>query len=446
MGAPPMVIVFLLLAVLCPLPAFALQPLEVFVASARERNPDALEAKANLAQQSAQADAALGRVLPGISTRGSYTRNQYSVQLDLPPAPGPTPGSTIPGSTITIVPSNQWDGSATLTVPLIDAAGWARAASAGTGAHAADWQLASTRLLVEGQVAQDYYQLVADLALATASRRALDVSRESLRLAESRHDAGVGTVLEVDRARADVELQTQQVAAADLQVALAVRALESASNVRPDVSTVAPLTDDLHAEPPLSAFEGDLGRLPAVAAAAESTQAADYQVRAQRFALLPSVAGTFSERGTTSPGFVGHNWSWQAALVATWSLDLTSVANIRGQSAAADAARARELRVRLQTRDAIHRQWETVAAAIARSRSASAGRAAASHAAQQAHDRYQAGTITQLDLLQAQRDAFTADVARIQADADLVNARAQLRLAAGETLLESAGPHPLSPR
>jgi len=46
-----------------------------------------------------------------------------------------------------------------------------------------------------------------------------------------------------------------------------------------------------------------------------------------------------------------------------------------------------------------------------------------------------AGTITQLDLLQAQRDAFNAEVSRIQADADLINARVQLRLSSGGTLL-----------
>ena len=91
---------------------------------------------------------------------------------------------------------------------------------------------------------------------------------------------------------------------------------------------------------------------------------------------------------------------------------------------------------RLVARDAIHRQWETVEADIARSRSARVGQTAATHAVEQAHDRYQAGTITQLDLLQAQRDSFAADVARIQADADLVNARAQLRLAAGQGLLK----------
>ena len=406
------------------LPSLALQPLDVFVASARERNPDALEAKAGLSQQNAQSDVALGRVLPGISARGAYTRNQYGTTVDLGSGP------------ITVVPDHQWDGSTTVTVPLIDAAGWARVAAAKTTADAAGFQLASARLQVEAQVAQNYYQLIADFALVAVSGTALEVSKESLRLAQNRLAAGVAPALEVDRARADVEQQTQQLAAALLQLSLAARALESNSGVFPDLSVPAPLADDLHNEPALASFESELNRLPAVVAASGSTRAAEQDAGAQRFALLPSVAGTFSERGTTAPGFSGHDWTWQAAINFAWSFDLTSIASIRSQDAGADVARARELRVRLAARDAIHRQWETVAASIARSRSARAGRVAAAHAAQQAHDRYQVGTITQLDLLQAQRDAFAAEVARIQADADLVNARAQLRLAAGKSLLE----------
>ena len=406
------------------LPSLALQPLDVFVASARERNPDALEAKAGLSQQNAQSDVVLGRVLPGISARGAYTRNQYGTTVDLGSGP------------ITVVPDHQWDGSTTVTVPLIDAAGWARVAAAKTTADAAGFQLASARLQVEAQVAQNYYQLVADFALVAVSGTALEVSKESLRLAQNRLAAGVAPALEVDRARADVEQQTQQLAAALLQLSLAARALESNSGVFPDLSVPAPLADDLHNEPALASFESELNRLPAVVAASGSTRAAEQDAGAQRFALLPSVAGTFSERGTTAPGFTGHDWTWQAAINFAWSFDLTSIASIRSQDAGADVARARELRVRLAARDAIHRQWETVAASIARSRSARAGRVAAAHAAQQAHDRYQVGTITQLDLLQAQRDAFAAEVARIQADADLVNARAQLRLAAGKSLLE----------
>src|SRR5437899_710379 len=83
------------------------------VARARQHNPDALEAQANLSQQDAQADSTLGRVLPGISVRGSYTRNQYASQVDLAP-----PGQ--PPQPVTLVPNDQWDGSATLKVPLVD--------------------------------------------------------------------------------------------------------------------------------------------------------------------------------------------------------------------------------------------------------------------------------------------------------------------------------------
>lgn len=424
--------VLFLLLVLYSLPSLALQPVEAFISGARQRNPDELEARATLSQQEAQADSTLGRVLPGIGARGSYIRNQYSSVVDIAP-----PNS--PPQRVTLVPRDQWDGSATVTVPLIDLAGYRRVGAAKSSAQAAGYQLDSTRLVVEGEVVQDYYQVVANLALVAASRTALEVSQEGLRLAQARYQAGTAAALDVDRARADVEQQFQQLAAAQLQVALSARALESTSSVTPDVSTVVPLSDDLHPEPELEAFARGLEGLPAVLAASASTRAAEKQADAQRLALAPTIAGTFTELGTNASGFSGHDWTYQAALTATWSLDLTSFADIRVQNAAADAARARELRARLAAGDAIHREWNTVVAGIARSRSARAGREAAEHASSQARERYRAGTATQLDLLQAQRDAFNAEVSRIQADADLVNARAQLRLSSGHSLLADSG-------
>src|SRR6266851_2491537 len=88
-----------------------------------------LEARANLSQQEAQADSALGRVLPGVTARGSYTRNQYGSQIDLA-----QPGQ--PPQPVTLVPRDQWDGSATLKVPLIDLAGFRRVSAAKTSAQA----------------------------------------------------------------------------------------------------------------------------------------------------------------------------------------------------------------------------------------------------------------------------------------------------------------------
>jgi hypothetical protein len=88
-------------------------------------------------------------------------------------------------------------------------------------------------------------------------------------------------------------------------------------------------------------------------------------------------------------------------------------------------------------RDFIHRAWNAVDASIARVRSAHKQAQVSLRAADLVRDRYIAGAAIQLDLLQAERGAFSAKINQIQADADLVNDRAQLRLAAGRSLAET---------
>jgi outer membrane protein TolC len=410
-------------AVLSAWPVAALQPLEVFIRAARERNPDAQQARANLAQQNALADSSLGRQLPGISVSGTYERNQYQVEF------------VLPDRTSIIQARNQWLGSATLTVPLVDLANFWRISAARTNAESFERTAAATDLAVEGQTTQDYFQVIANLALVVTAQNYLDVSRENLRLTQAKLQAGSATRLDVDRAQADVEQQVQQLASAKLQVALAARDLQSVTSITPDLSSAVELVDDLHPEPGLDTFEADLPRVPSVAAANAATRAAEKQADAQKLALLPSIKGSFTEFATNSPGFEPSNWYYQAALTASWAFDLTSVANIRSTNAAAAAARASEQRTRLNVGDGIHRYWNTVLANIAQSRSARAGRDASVHAAEQARVQYQAGTATQLDLLQSLRDAFRAEVTRIQDDANLLNARGQLRLSTGRSLL-----------
>ena len=413
-------------ALLAALPASAMQPLEVFLKAARQRNPDAQQASANLAQQNAEALVALGRQLPGVSVRAAYERNQYETALSLPPL----------GISLITQPLNEWLGSATVTVPLVDLASFQRIAAARTNAQSFAQTLEAVRLAVEGQTVQDYFQLLAGIALVATARNYLEVSRENLRLTEARLRAGTATRLDVDRAVADVEQQVQQLASAQLQVALTARDLQSTTSIAPDLSSSVDLTDDLHPEGELSSFEASLPNVPAVLAASTSARAAQQRADAQKFTLVPSLAGTFTEFATNTPGFEPSHWYWQAAIIATWSFDLTNIGNIRASDAAADATRAHEVRVRLDAADAIHRLWQTVLADIAQSRSARAGRDAAVHALEQARVQDRAGTATQLDLLQAQRDAFRAEVTRIQDDANLLNARAQLRLSTGSSLVQ----------
>ncbi len=408
-----------------PFVAHAVQPLDAFIQSARRQNPDNLKAVANLEQQQAQADVALGRVLPGVSVKGNYTRNQYASSLSVPIDP------TAPPVRFTVQHYNQLMGAAAITVTLVDLASFQRVAAARTSAEAYARQTQATGLQVESQVVQDYFQLMANLALVASSQRALDVAKTSLRMTQAQLQAGTSTMLEVDRASAQVESQIQSLASAELQVALSARALQSASGLAPEVLVAADFQDELREEAGLDSFSPPDTELPLIAVAMKNREAAEQQAGAQRLSLLPSIAGSFTEYATNTPGFVAHDYYWQAGVGFSWQLDLTNFANIRSQDASAAGARATEQSARLSARDAIHRYWNTVHADIATSRSARAQARASEHAALLALQSYEAGTATQLDLLQAIRDAYSADVSRIVSNADLANARAQLRLAAG---------------
>jgi outer membrane protein TolC len=421
-------------ALLFTTPARALQPLQTFLASAQKANPDALEAVANLAQQDALAQTALGRALPGIQLKGTYTHNQYNAEVTL--APGTQP--------LVLQLYDQFDFYATLNVPLVDLAQFKRIAAARRGAELTKLQLDAVRLQVSGAIAQDYYQLVANLALVQASKRQLEVAKKSLELTQDRFQLGGAPEIDVDRAKSEVERQVQQLASAGLQQAIAQRALASASGIEPAVEDSADFVEDLHQEAPLEELEKSVSALPQLQAAALSVEQAAENAEAQKLALFPTLSGQFVEHGSNSGGFTGTDWSYFFVFALTWNFDYTSVTQIHAQNAAADAARARDLRARLAAGDAVSLEWNSVRAAIARSQSARSELQTSQHAEALASDRYRVGAATQLDLLQAQRDAFSAEVSRIQADADLANARAQLRLSVGKSLSDGAPTAPIA--
>jgi outer membrane protein TolC len=399
--------------------AVALQPLEEFVRGARSHNPSNREAQANREAAEAQAGEALGRALPGVGATGAYTRNQREVAF----------------GGLVVAPRDQWDANITLTVPLVDLAKFARISAARRAAEAAEQRRAATGLDVEAQVVQQYYQLAANMALADAARRQLETVKVNQKVTDDALKAGTATSLDAERANAEVERQSQQVTGAELQVKLAARALESQSGVRAEVGSLPALVDDLHPEAPLEQFAGAAPSTPAVRAAVAGREVADRNATAQRLGLLPSISGTANQRFTNATGFTGgYKDVWTATVTAMWGFDFSTIPGIRARGAEAAAARAREDATRLAVGDAIYRAWSTIDANLARSRSARTQARVSAHAAEIARTRYRAGVATQLELIEAERDAFSAEAARIQSDADLLNARLQLRLAAGNAI------------
>jgi outer membrane protein TolC len=231
-----------------------------------------------------------------------------------------------------------------------------------------------------------------------------------------------------------VERARQSIADAELADDLARRALRTLSGVTP-AGAAAPVADDLHDERALEAWESAPDEsLPPVATALEQRRSAEQTALAAKLALLPTIVGVFLERITNATGFVQTNAFYTVSATAAWRLDLTSIAVMRSQAIAAETAGVRAQRARLVAHDQIHEAWQRVRAGIVKSRAARAEARAAVAAAERAGERYGLGAGTQLEVVQAQRDAFSAEVARIQADADLVYARALLRLDAGQPL------------
>jgi outer membrane protein TolC len=409
--------------VLAAAPASALQSLDDFLASSRTGNLDRQEAQITAAQRADEARQAKSRLAPTLVARAGYTRNER--ETTIPNQANPT------GDPITITPRDQLDASFTLSLPLVDVGAWQRIGAAGDTAEAARLRAAGAADEAEKSVSRAYFQVVAAEATLVAARQALATALEGQTITGRRMEAGTASELEVERDKAAVARARQVVASADQARLVARRSLETLSGLRPSEGTV-PLPDDaLVAEPALAALEPAVARLPAVRAAALDARAAERNADAAWAALYPSLAASATEKLSNATGFAGHVSTWSLGVTATWSLDPSTYFAARAQSTARAAADLRARRSEIAARDELFNAFQEVSAQIVRSQAAQAEAQASARAARLARDRLEAGSARQLDVLQADRDAFNAEVGRIQAAADLAYARALLRITSG---------------
>jgi outer membrane protein TolC len=434
MGSRPFRIpLFFAVCTSAPHPALALQPVTEFLAHAKTWNPQNRAAQATTAQRNAEVDVSTGNLLPNVSATAFYTRNQYEVTTGSLFSSTPVTmmaGQTIPN--LVIQPQDQFDGNVILTVPIINIVNWDRRAAVKATLDGARADEASTELAVEKSVLRDYYNLLGDEAVLLSATKNLDVAQHHLQLARDRKESGTGSELDIQRALADRAKAEQTVTAAQLGVTNTRRDLYSLTGIKAEAASVFP-DDDLHEEGQLESWMSGADKVPSVKSAEASRLSAEAGVRAVNTGWLPTVSGTAEEKFTNATAFAGgHSAFYLLQLTANWKLDTTLAPQIRAQNAAASAARANEEQARHVAEDTVFRDWQQIRADIETARSSRAEVVATQLAASLAEDRYESGVATQLDVLQARQDAFAADVARIQADADLAYARVALRLDAGQ--------------
>ena len=295
----------------------ALQPLSHFVDAARRSSFDAREATATERQRDEETRRAWTTLLPTLTARAAYTRNQYPAS-SLVPA-NPTTGAE--ARTITILPEDQLDAYLILDVPLIDITRWGLIAAARHAEASSVRRGEQTGLELDKQVARAYFSVIAGESLVLAADKSLRASLDNHELVTHRQSAGLATDLDVRRAAAEVERARQSVADTRVALLLTRRSLETISTVTPGEGAPA-LGDDMQSDAAVKALEDKTSTLPSVLAAESDEKSAHANVTAAWGALAPSLAANVTERFTNATGFAGKSPVCAAGVTATWRLDL----------------------------------------------------------------------------------------------------------------------------
>jgi outer membrane protein TolC len=404
-------------------PALALQPLAEFTASAATKNPDTKEAAATARSQEAMADEALAPLLPSFTARGVFTHNQVEGVFDVPQADGST-------NKLIFQPRNQLDAFLTLSVPIVDLSGHARLRASRRASESASLEHEATARSVSAQVAAAYHRLLGSSSLVRAADAGLAAAMDNQKLVQQRHEAGGATELDVARATAAVARARADADETELNLKLAARQLRVLSGLAPDLaSPIAVAPASLVPEGSLEQWLAKVPQTPAVRAAEAAEDASRLHRRVGTYAYFPTLSAAADQRFTNATGFVGRNAVFALSATLTWQLDFGLPARARGQQAAADAASARAEKAASGLRENVAEQWHRVQANISKVRASRAAQDAANLGNRLAKQRYAAGAATQVELVIAQKEAFDADAAVIQAEADLALARALLQIA-----------------
>lgn len=408
--------------------ALAQEPsLATYLDAAVANNPRGALARA--ATESAQAevlDAAAG-LLPTVRGNAAWTYNQFEAVAFLPDPAGGSPEE------IVIVPREQVAASLGLRVPLFDGPAWARWRGFTYGVDASGDAERAVEQDLRMEVARAWYGASAADQVVGAAEQARAAAAENLRFVALRGEAGVASDLSVQRAELAV-------ANADL---LRIDAMRTAAGARRRLATLSGLPEPGALPAPPDRPQPVLDPA-AVLAAAEATRpeiaAAEARVRQLRLAhrgtwlaWTPTIAGTAAESFTNASGFSGETASWRVGVEADWLLvdfgDRT--ADSRRAHAALATAEAALRQAREAVQEEVHAALLDLDSAIARVEATGRGAKVGRGAADEARLRFQAGTATQVEVIEAERDALDALVRRIGADGELAVARLALQRAIG---------------
>jgi hydrophobe/amphiphile efflux-1 (HAE1) family protein/NodT family efflux transporter outer membrane factor (OMF) lipoprotein len=405
---------------------FADADLNGLESQALNANQDLKAAFARVDQARAVARVARSELLPTVNFEPSLVRQRSSPNVQ--PSFGPLTADTI-------------------SVPLdlsyeVDLWGRVRRAfqSARADAQASLAEFYNVLLTLQADVAQNYFALRAlDAEIATVAGT-VDLRKEQVRLVRSRFEGGIGS--ELDIARAETELATTEAEAASLaqQRAELENALAILTGANPTSFRMAAYTvDNWNPQPPVipAGLPADLlERRPDVAEAERQLAAASANIGVAKAAFFPVLTLTGSG-GYASADF-DTLFKWDSR---TWSIGPSlslpifaggrNRANYKRSQAAFQEAVAHYRQQVLVAFGDVENNLSGIRHLIDQAAAQQRAVTSARRAADLATDRYRSGIVSYIEVVDASRDALSAERANAQLAGQRLIAAVQLIKALG---------------
>jgi outer membrane protein TolC len=428
---------------------------------ARAHNRDLRGARERIAIANAGVEQARAALLPTLAVQGRYTHNYKEVDFDAAALAAPTFGvadAIINNSTnaaeiaalktteaqakaafagqppVVITKQEELDGVVNSAVPLIVPSSYfaLSAAKRNVDATAATYQVNEASVLVA--VAQAYFAAAGTDELVVARRDAVTVATETFDVAKARVAAELANQVESMRAETALVRAQQDLAEAENAKAAAYRALATLLGTREPITVHA--VDAIPAEPgALDALVGEAhAHRPELTAEQATIAAAAATARASAWRWSPSLSAFGNVHLQNYAGFSGDKYSWALGLQLDW---VVYDGGVRDAQRHVAEAQRREAEARLELLgDSVSDEVANAHGSLATKRK---GVGAAQRAVELAREtlrliraQYEAGTVKQLDVLQAQDVLVSAEVGLAQAHFDVALADLQLKRAAGE--------------
>jgi outer membrane protein len=411
------VLALLPFALIATVPAKA-ATLDEAMAAALAGNPAIARADAGVAAAEARVSQADGALLPTATISGSYGTGR----LDPKGYFGLQAADVTPRAAMATIEQPLFAGGRIL----------AGRTAAREGRTTAEAQAGFTRARLRVAVADAWAVLAVSAREVAMRARQFDQMREITRQAGLRFKAGDAPSTDLSQARA-----REAEAEAGLEGAKAAR--EAAAARFTALTGLVPEAEGAIPPPPegptdrASAVAAALAGNPALAASAGAARAAGAQARAARADRLPTV-GAFAEASAVRDQFFPDYVADQAVVGvrARWTLfDGGRQGRIAEARAEANAARAAEDQARRDAEAEAIAAFEQLGAARRMVEAATRREAAAAEALRSTRLEVKTGMKPQLALLDAEREALDAAVARARAEGGLLVAGWQMKALTG---------------